>query len=269
MLSVTIRVFDIWIMLGMTTSTHQTPTLVHPSGTSPLVRNLVNEWATLQCDQTALRKVNSWGLPGPHIKHLDEVLYRSGYSRSQKDSEGDQYLLQLVIRAADDDLATRIVLQRILPPLIAVASRRGRINVGGFNDAIVDTVSNAWVLIRTYPIIKRPAKVASNLVRDSEYRSFVHKTRVKELPTVPMTDNFEFLYEEADSERDAVEMLAELRSQVNAWTFSTKSRAMLDLLLGGVSQRDAAARYGVSLRTIRAWQHNALIELRERMQCAE
>ena len=268
MQSVTILVFGIWIMHGMTTSILQTPTLIHPSGSSPLVRNLVNEWTTMQCDQTALRKVNSWGLPGPRIKHLDEVLYRSGYSRPPKDSEGDQYLLQLVIRAADDDLATRIVLQRILPPLIAIASRRGRINVGGFNDAIVDTVSNAWVLIRTYPIVKRPAKVASNLVRDSEYRSFVHKTRVKELLTVPMSDNFEFLCEETSPERNAVEVLAELRSQLNTWTFSSKSRAMLDLLLGGVSQRDAAQEYGVSLRTIRAWQHTALIELRERMQYA-
>ncbi|MUH44859.1 MAG: hypothetical protein F2682_04095, partial [Actinobacteria bacterium] len=97
--SVTIWVFRIWIMHGMTTSTLQTPTLIHPSGSSPLVRNLVNEWTTMQCDQTALRKVNSWGLPGPRIKHLDEVLYRSGYSRPPKDSEGDQYLLQLVIRA--------------------------------------------------------------------------------------------------------------------------------------------------------------------------
>jgi transposase len=39
-------------------------------------------------------------------------------------------------------------------------------------------------------------------------------------------------------------------------------------LLGGVSQRAAAEEYGVSLRTIRAWQHTALIELRERMQYA-
>jgi DNA-directed RNA polymerase specialized sigma24 family protein len=83
-----------------------------------------------------------------------------------------------------------------------------------------------------------------------------------------MSDNFEFLCEETNTERDAVAVLAELRSQLNTWTFSTKSRAMLDLLLGGVSQRAAAEEYGVSLRTIRAWQHTALIELRERMQYA-
>jgi DNA-directed RNA polymerase specialized sigma24 family protein len=91
---------------------------------------------------------------------------------------------------------------------------------------------------------------------------------VKELLTVPMSDNFEFQCEETNTERDAVAVLAELRSQLNTWTFSTKSRAMLDLLLGGVSQRAAAEEYGVSLRTIRAWQHTALIELRERMQYA-
>lgn len=252
----------------MTTKT-ATPTLIHPSGTSPFVRNLVSEWTTMKSDCSALRRVNSWGLPGPHIQHLDEVLYRSGYSRPPKDSEGDQYLLQLVIRAADDDLATRIVLQRLLPPLIAIASRRGRINVGGFNDAIVDTVSNAWVLIRTYPIQRRPAKVASNLVRDSEYRSFVQKTRVKQVLTVPMSENFQFLCEENYLDRDATEILAELRVSIDTWAFTSKSRAMLESMLGGVQQHQLATDYAVSLRTIRAWQRNALIELRERMQCED
>ena len=72
----------------------------------------MQEWSALSITPTTLRRVNGWGLPGSRVANLDEVLIRAGFGLEATDSGGDQYLFKLVIRAANDELATRIVLQR-------------------------------------------------------------------------------------------------------------------------------------------------------------
>jgi hypothetical protein len=173
------------IIICMTTQTARTctrpTTIIHPTGKSSTVRTLVQEWSALSIAPSTLRRVNGWGLPGKRVANLDEVLIRAGFGLEATNSVGDQYLFKLVIRAANDELATRIVLQRLLPPLISIAARRGKLARGGFDEALTDTVAQAWIQIRTYPIDKRPIKIASNLVRDSEYFAFVRDSRLKQL----------------------------------------------------------------------------------------
>lgn len=94
---------------------HQRPSLTHPAGSAPLVRKLVTEWGTIAAQPRILRLINRWGLPGGPINHLDEVLLRAGYGIDTTYENCDAFLFALVKRAAHDELAARIVLQRILP----------------------------------------------------------------------------------------------------------------------------------------------------------
>ena len=82
---------------------------------SPVSR-LIREWQLISDRNRELEIVNSWSLPGGKVNHLDEVLVRAGFNTARDDSQGDQYLWLLVKQATSDELAARIVLQRILPP---------------------------------------------------------------------------------------------------------------------------------------------------------
>jgi DNA-directed RNA polymerase specialized sigma24 family protein len=270
LLAVRHAVSAVRIIICMTTQTARTctrpTTIIHPAGKSSTVRTLVQEWSALSIAPSTLRRVNGWGLPGKRVANLDEVLIRAGFGLEATDSVGDQYLFKLVIRAANDELATRIVLQR--PPLISIAARRGKLARGGFDEALTDTVAQAWIQIRTYPINKRPIKIASNLVRDSEYFAFVRDSRLKQL-AVAWGDDVIDMIPTPETQLNPEEELANLLTEVEKWNLGTRSRSVLKQLAEGKSFRSIANDAGVNVRTVHGWRSTAINELREQMQCAD
>jgi DNA-directed RNA polymerase specialized sigma24 family protein len=272
LLAVRHAVSAVRIIICMTTQTARTctrpTTIIHPTGKSPTVRTLVQEWSALSRAPSTLRRVNGWGLPGKRVAYLDEVLIRAGFGLEATDSIGDQYLFKLVIRAANDELATRIVLQRLLPPLISIAARRGKLARGGFDEALTDTVAQAWIQIRTYPINKRPIKIASNLVRDSEYFAFVRDSRLKQL-AVAWGDDVIDMIPTPETQPNSEEELTNLLAEVEGWNLGTRSISVLRQLAEGKSFRSIAADADVNVRTVHSWRSTAINELREQMQCAD
>lgn len=231
-----------------------------------MLRDLGTEWSKLATARTAVRRVNSWGLPNTPIDHLDDVLSLAGFGRDPKDSVADRFLFLLVQRASTDDLAARIVLQRLLPPLIAVARRRGRITVGGFDEALTEVISHAWMLIRTYPTDRRPAKVASNLVRDSEYHAFVKPTRYQRYTIQLCASDSMTHIPEPDVDETPLSILNDLIDR--SCSLSAHSRAILQKLASGMTVEQIAQAYGVQVRTARTWRRTAISELRVRKQSA-
>jgi hypothetical protein len=142
-----------------------------------LADGLNNEWRRLCADPAALARVNGWRLPVGPVDHLDQLLWHAGYGKPVDDEPGDRLLAVIVHRAARDELAARIVLHRILPGLIRIALRRGRIVDGGAAAAFAELASAAWLTIRTFPIDRRGHCVAANILRDVEYQSFVRAER--------------------------------------------------------------------------------------------
>jgi hypothetical protein len=142
-----------------------------------LADGLNEEWRRLRADPAALAQVDRWRLPIPRVGSLDDVLAHAGYGRPVDDEPGDRVLAILVHRAAHDELAARIVLHRILPGLIRIALRRGRIVDGGPTAAFAELAAAAWLTIRTFPIDRRGHCVAANLLRDVEYQTFVRAER--------------------------------------------------------------------------------------------
>jgi DNA-directed RNA polymerase specialized sigma24 family protein len=272
LLAVRHAVSAVRIIICMTTQTARTctrpTTIIHPTGKSPTVRTLVQEWSALSKAPSTLRRVNGWGLPGKRVANLDEVLIRAGFGLEATDSVGDQYLFKLVIRAANDELATRIVLQRLLPPLISIAARRGKLARGGFDEALTDTVAQAWIQIRTYPINKRPIKIASNLVRDSEYFAFVRDSRLKQL-AVAWGDEVIDMIPTPETQPNSEEELTILLGEVENWNLGSRSLSVLRQLAEGKSFRSIAADADVNVRTVHSWRSTAISELREQMQCAD
>lgn len=224
-----------------------------------MVKQLVAEWAALSTKPSALRHVNEWGLPGGPLSQLDEVLERCGFGHEATFSEGDRCLAQVISRASHDELAARIVLQRILPPLIAIAARRGRIVRGGFNEAFSTTLGHAWILIRTYPLDRRPKKIASNLVRDAEYHAFVREARLKRVTECSLTERV-ITTQPLAASTTARDELSDVLDDSTALT--CQQREVIRRCAQGETFDEIAKDYGVTARTVRGWRREAVNVLR-------
>lgn len=224
-----------------------------------MVRQLVAEWAALAVKPRVIRHINEWGLPGSPITTLDEVLERCGFGHEAIYSEGDRCLAQVIARASHDELAARIVLQRILPPLIAIAARRGRIVKGGFNEAFSTTLGHAWILIRTYPLDRRPAKIASNLVRDAEYHAFVREARLKRVAECNLSERVITTKpaDESVSEEDELNDIIEMSPNLD-----DRQREVIRRCAQGHTFDQIAKDHGVTARTVRGWKRDAITLLR-------
>ncbi|MFZ9291788.1 MAG: hypothetical protein ACO26C_04500 [Ilumatobacteraceae bacterium] len=228
---------------------------------------LIEEWGTLATSPAALRRVAAWGLPGGPVVHLDQLLVRAGFGTHARDSDGDRVLWALVRRAGHDELAARIVLQRILPPLLAIARRRGRIVQGGVEAALDDVLAAAWGVIRRYPWHRRRAKVAANLVRDAEYVAFVRDARGR-APMLRLSQALADGLVAPDPVDDPGVVLARLIGEGRRAGLGGEDLEVLRALARGEDIGAIAARLGVSRRTARTRRARAISELRARTRCA-
>ena len=122
------------------------------------------------------RRATAWKLTPRALSSLDELLVLTGLGPGPVDPPSDETMRRLVGLARHDDLAARVVLQRMLPGLSTCAKR----NSSGFDtqlDALDELLSEAWTVIRSFPIERRDRYVIKNLLRDCEYRAFLKARR--------------------------------------------------------------------------------------------
>jgi hypothetical protein len=141
-----------------------------------MVTRLQTQWDEITRSPASLAHARPW-FPETTIDSLDDVLTLVGFRGRRDDRDGDAHLLRLVALARTDDLAARVVLQRILPGLVAAALRRTRYCTSQVHEVFSDLAAAAWLLVRTYPLERRPTKVAANLLRDAEYQVFARQAR--------------------------------------------------------------------------------------------
>lgn len=148
-----------------------------------LLARLDDEWAHLRTSRRALRTARGWadGDPGhplavvvADLSDLDEL--RRATER-HNDRDGDAILLALVERSRDDELAGRIVLQRLLPALIRQAVRYRSFT--DRSDPIGVVIPSAWLAIRSYDVEHRCRHVASSLISDAVFQAFRRPLRLR------------------------------------------------------------------------------------------
>lgn len=229
-------------------------------------RLLVDEWDRMTRDRRALRTANSWGLVRAEITSLDQLLVAAGFGGEKLDDDGDHILWHLVMIAEHHELAARIVLQRILPAVFAIAVRRSRILPGGMPEAIGEVMPTAWLTIRTFPHRRRTHKIAANLALDTEYHAFVRDARLKRVTEIPMQPDMPALHQPEQTgtvvDLELAEVLTEARER-------GVGGAMIDLLrqIGdGKSSDDLGRESGWSARTIRNHRAAAVRAVREALR---
>ena len=225
-------------------------------------RQIIDEWTRYARRPAIVRRVNSWAFMPRRVEHLDEVLELAGFGRAIDDTDGDQFLWHLVREAEHDDVAARIVLHRMMPSIMNMARRRGRVFQGGLEMAINDAVGTAWMIIRTFPHQRRPRKIAANIAKDTEYYAFVRQHRLKRVKEQQVGDEmlrgvFEYPQTHGDSEDFDNAMAEAEESGVKAHHIE-----LLNRLANGEHSRDIAAAEGVSPRTVRQHRKDAVDEVR-------
>ncbi len=156
-----------------------TPT---PPRRSAAAQRWNDDWDHFASSPAAAAALARWRddpyLAAPHMAALLAAAGASG-AYEATGASADAVLGRLVARAPDDGVAARVVLQRVLPGLVAAARRRSRAEPRAMAQALDDLVSTAWTVIVTYPLERRPAKFAANIVRDTEYLCFVRARRLR------------------------------------------------------------------------------------------
>lgn len=153
-----------------------------PRPSRHLAARLQHEWDHLSHHPREVRRARAWGWRFHHIHSLDDALAATGYRFSPTDRaaaqvvDGDEVLAELVHLARTDDLAARLLLQRLLPG-IAAAARKHEARQPQRGEALGEALATAWTVIRTFPVERRPRFVAANMLRDIEYRTFVQPWR--------------------------------------------------------------------------------------------
>lgn len=232
-----------------------------------IVTALFSEWEHLARQRHNIKRANSWPLPGEDVEHLDDILQRAGFGIPSNDDSYDSYLAQLVALAKHDDLASRIVLQRILPGLVSIAVRRAPIVAQGLLGAFDLVAASAWIVIRQFPIDRRSRRIAANLLMDIEYAAFVRDGRLK---STQSEDHFspegllgiEFGRVRAgDVERDPVAEASSLELLLHGLAtqgLSAKDVQMLRAVSQEVNSVQAAEVLGISPRSVRNRRERAL-----------
>jgi hypothetical protein len=147
------------------------------------------EWRRLGRDRAAAATLADVCRRAGDARTLDEV---ERYVRNASPPDADQVLLALIRRVVDGQppdqratalLAARVLLQLLLPGTRKLARRWWAL--GDREERAAAAVAAVYHHIRTYPLARRPGRVAANVLMDASYDL---RRTVPRVIAVPMDD---------------------------------------------------------------------------------
>ena len=228
----------------------------HPaSRTGSLAARLDREWDVLRSRARVVARARAWGVTNSPFADLDELLALAGHGTARS-PEANAVLGRLVDVARVDELASRVVVQRLLPGLLAIVRRRGA--DGGFEELI----GAAWLAIRSYRTDRRPERIAANLVHDAAYTAFIAPQRRRSASEVAI-DPQRFEDTPAEIVVASCEELANLLAEARKAGLPAEDVELVRHLVRVGSPSVVAAECKVTPRTVRNRRDRATARLRE------
>lgn len=199
---------------------------------------LNGEWSRLGADEDG--RLARWASHWPCLRAPSlTALIADGRSRD------DAVLGALLAECrSGDDLAGRVVLQALLPGMVAMAARDRTAE-------LCDYVGQLWCRIRTYPLERRPRRIANNLELDTL------KSVCRDRPTSPATPiepaSLEMLWSRRDrGPGDEPGAPAVIGAAVAHGLIDDRTGVVLHSVYAeGLSGREAAHRHQCSVDLIR------------------
>jgi len=227
-----------------------------------LLTRLQREWTLLSRRRSAVQRATAWELTPRVISSLDELLVLTGLGPGPVDPSSDETLRKLVAVARHDDLAARVVLQRMLPGLSAIAKRHS----DGFDtqlDAFDELLSEAWAVIRSFSIETRDRYVIKNLLRDCEHQAFLKFRRRRMVQELADPADLDLPIAADEFDEEPLGTIVELLGRAKNAGMTEADLAMVVTLLNTSTVKQAAAALRVTDRTLRNRRQSVIRQLRE------
>jgi DNA-directed RNA polymerase specialized sigma24 family protein len=236
----------------------------------PYAAALQREWSRARHAPRNLAHVRTWADGDAPFDRcvrsadsLDDIVDLT-HRRHVADGYGDDALRRLLSIARTDDLAARIVLERILGALVN-ASRRYRSFV--LDDVLELVTPAAWIAIKTFDQRRTTRHVAAALVSDAVYDTFRRSRRRRWSGEEP-TDDDQLLDGVADEPTpDPADELADVLAIAGRTGVEHRHLELLGRL-AHVGVADVAAERGVSDRWVRATRERAVAAVRAGLEAA-
>jgi RNA polymerase sigma factor (sigma-70 family) len=215
---------------------------------------LGHEWRRLNFRPSSVRIASAWQITSGPPSCLDDVLTAVG-AGGDSSPAADLRLRRLVAIARTDDLAARVVIERILPGLLKLTSKYRR-----STDSFEELLAAAWIAVRTYNPERSPSNIAVALLSDAEYAAYRRRMRRREHiePPTPLPEQLA-----AVDERHAADELAALLDDAEAAGMRADDVDLVRRLAAETSTEELAHQLHVTSRTIRNRRGRAVAALRE------
>jgi hypothetical protein len=155
------------------------------------VSNLERDWRRL-VRGVLPERLRAWARGEPALAAFPEPPRLIGFLRSSSSAASKDAVLRPLLRIArDEPLAARVVLEALAPGLTRLAERvifdeRDRDELWAL------ILGHAWQQIRSYPLERRPSKIAANLILETRRAALAEFTRDRprrhELPPRPLSE---------------------------------------------------------------------------------
>lgn len=231
--------------------------------TVPLFGTLLEEWVRLNSSRVAASTVQRWAADHPVLAGANRPADIVDAVDAAPTERQDAILLALLrLTQAGEQLAGRILVQQMLPRL---ASLRWTIKTPiatsadyrHCQDRVHIIVATFWEIVATYPVERRPTRVAANLALDT----LGHVCRIADrspdlLPHEPI-DEGELLNRHAPQHpqlaaEQAEEMPAILRWATDTGVLTTQAAHLLnDIYAQGEAPLDYSRRTGISHASVK------------------
>lgn len=216
-------------------------------GLSATLSTLDAEWALLSRRPLP----DAWRYAAPELVSAREV----GGVRSAVKQHADAVLLALLrLHRAKDPWAGRVVVQLMLPKLVLMAVRHARATLD-------DHLAALWECLCTYPVGRRPTKVAANLALDTLKVISTTPGRPR-LALVPCPDDLPDPASPLGPDPDGPAVLA-AASRLGLIDPLTQ-RTLECVYVEGRTSREAAAELGMTAEVVRWRCSRAVRTLRAR-----
>jgi len=225
-----------------------------------LTSRLDVEWERLRRQPSSVSAARTWQLPVPwEIRDLQHVLEATHAVHPW----ADDVAAALVAAARHDQLAGRILLQRMLGGIVLGAPRYRSFRDGC--DPVEIALGAAWEAIRDYDVERRQGCVVVRLVGDTLYRAFrgpLRKRGAAEQAWSPMR-LIETTLAEVHEGSSPLEELARVVRLAGDAGVPADDLQLIRELAGVDSPRVLAERKGVTVRTVRNRRDRAVARIRE------
>jgi hypothetical protein len=247
-------------MVPAMTSTTTIPTTTVPTtARRTFSARLDSEWNHLRTSRSSLARARTWNLVQGELTDLGQIIDATQQGASPTGSD-DAILLRLVELARHDELAGRLLIQRLLPGLISrsLAYR----DVYPDLDVIELVVPSAWLAVRSFDTDRRRRHVAASLISDAVFQAFRKPLRRKSnADELRSPRRFDWMLGD-DPSVSAFEELAEMIRDARRACVPSEDLDLIRQLVRTGSPTLVAEQRNVTTRTIRNHRARAIEHIR-------